>query len=130
MRCSIKGDRFFLIQLTIQDCSISIHIVNENYCGKILKSRNPINKLGAIHLKLKYKVLMNGIFGSVVAFLMFTVSKFSTNYFISQTKINIDPKNTLLLTILFYAHIGLGVIFMSVVVLVWEHFFKKKTVKR
>lgn len=61
---------------------------------------------------------------------MLTVSKFSTNYFINHTKIKIYPKDISLLTLLFYAHIAIGAIFVGVVVLVWERFFKKSPVEK
>lgn len=77
-------------------------------------------------MKLKYKGLIGGFFGGITAFVMLTVSKFSTNYFIDHTNININPKDISLLTLLFYAHIALGAIFMAVVVLIWERFSRRK----
>ncbi|MDR7240844.1 hypothetical protein [Neobacillus drentensis] len=77
-------------------------------------------------MKLKYKGLIGGIFGGIVAFVMLTVSKFSTNYFINHININITPKDMSLLTLLFFAHIALGAIFIGAAVLIWERFFQRK----
>ncbi|WP_066074843.1 hypothetical protein [Neobacillus soli] len=77
-------------------------------------------------MKLKYRGLIGGFFGAIVAFAMLMVSKFSTNYFIDHTNININPKNISLLTLLFMSHIALGAIFISGVVLIRKHFLKNR----
>ncbi|WP_066073181.1 hypothetical protein [Neobacillus soli] len=81
-------------------------------------------------MKLKYKLLIIGVFGGILgSFSMLMISKYSAAYYIGHTNINISPKDTSLLTLLFMSHIFLGIVFAGGIAIIGERLSKKQNGK-
>ncbi|CEG27212.1 hypothetical protein [Bacillus sp. B-jedd] len=78
-------------------------------------------------MKLKYKLLIIGVIGGILGSLsMLMISKYSTAYYLEHININIAPKDTSLLTLLFMSHIFLGIVFAGAVGIIAERLLKNQ----
>jgi hypothetical protein len=79
-------------------------------------------------MKLKYKLLIGGAAGGILGLVMLMISKYTTAYYIGHLNININSKDTSLLTLLFMSHIFVGIIIVSTIVLILERYQRDGTV--